>query len=366
MSLRTIIACGGTGGHLFPGLAVAERLLARGGEPLMLISEKEIDALAAKGYDHLRFEKLPAVGMPPLLSPKIVPFALKFLKTRSRCKALVKEFEADAVLGMGGFTSLAPLMAGRACGAKTFIHESNAFPGKANRLAARFADVVLLGMEACAGHFKGREVAVVGTPLRESMLDRPDKAAARRHFGLEEGRGTVLVMGGSQGARGVNRAVTAALAELAEAGLQVLHLSGPGDYDEVRAAYEGAAMPHHVAPFCHEMPMAYGAADVAIARSGASSLAELSAFALPTVLVPFPAATDDHQTLNARVYSDRGAALLVQESELAERSFGALLGDLFAGGGAKLEAMRGAMDACAVRDAAERVCQTIEDRCARR
>ena len=364
MAIRTVIACGGTGGHLFPGIAVAEALLARGGEALVLISEKEIDALATKGYGHLKFETLPAVGMPSLFSPKIVPFFFRFLKTRSNCNKIVRDFKADAVLGMGGFTSLAPLMAGRKSRAKTFIHESNAFPGKANRIAARFADVVLLGIEACAPHFGGKEVEVVGTPLRETMRGSYDRVDALRHFGLEEaGRKTLLVMGGSQGARGINRGVTGGLAGLADAGLQVIHLTGPSDFEETQAEYAKASIPHHVSAFCHEMQLAYAASDLAIARSGASSLAELSAFGLPTILVPYPFATDDHQTLNADVYADKNAAILLKEPDLNARCLGRLLAELLGDDGAQLDKMRAAMNAMAVRDAAENICQTIENRC---
>ncbi len=364
MSMRTIIACGGTGGHLFPGIAVAEALRAGGGESLVLISEKEIDALATKGYGHLNFETLPAIGMPPLLSPRIVPFGFRFLKTLSRCKGLVRRFRADAVLGMGGFTSLAPLMAGRRRGARTFIHESNAFPGKANRVAARSADVVLLGLEACRRHFPGKQVEVVGTPLREAMFESPDRGQALEHFGLAgDGGSTLLVMGGSQGARGINRGVTGALGEVAAVGIQVIHLAGPADVEETRAAYRGAGVRHHVAAFCHEMQLAYAAADLAIARSGASSLAELSAFGIPTVLVPYPFAADDHQTLNAQVYVDGGAAVMLKEDELDPRSLGGLLGELLGDKREGLDKMRAAMSDMAVRDAAENICKSIETRC---
>lgn len=364
MANKTVIACGGTGGHLFPGIAVAEALLERGGEALILISEKEIDALATKGYDHLNFETLPAIGMPSPLSPKIIPFAFKFFKTLSNCKKLVRGFGADAVLGMGGFTSLAPLMAGRGAGARTFIHESNAFPGKSNRMAARRADVVLLGLEACRKHFPGKEVDVVGTPLRASMREDIDRTAALEHFGLKtDGRKTLLVMGGSQGARGINRGVTGALGQLDNAGLQIIHLTGPADFEETKASYEDADLPFHVSPFCHEMQLAYAASDLAIARSGASSLAELSAFGLPTILIPYPHATDDHQTLNAQVYSEGAAAILLKEDDLNERCLGRLLGELLGDKGETLAKMRAAMDALAVRDAAENICQSIEKRC---
>ncbi|MCP4848429.1 MAG: undecaprenyldiphospho-muramoylpentapeptide beta-N-acetylglucosaminyltransferase [Verrucomicrobiaceae bacterium] len=363
MAIRIVIACGGTGGHLFPGIAVAEALRAQGGESLVLISEKEIDALAIKGYDDLCFETVPAMAMPRLLSPKMIPFSLRFLRTLLRCNRIVSAFKADAVLGMGGFTSLAPLMAGRRHGAKVFIHESNAFPGKANRIAARGADSVLLGLSACRRYFPGKDVDVVGTPLRKLMCQKHDKASALAHFGLEEGRKTLLVMGGSQGARGLNQAITGALEHISALGMQVIHLTGPADLDSIRAGYSHASLPYFVSAFCHEMHQAYSAADVAIARSGASSLAELSVFALPTILVPFPHAADDHQTLNAQVYTKSGAAEMLKEKDIESRSIGMLLQEFTKNNGAVLTEMSSAMDAMAIRNAAENICKSIEMRC---
>ena len=154
MAMKVVIACGGTGGHLFPGLAVAEVLRQRGHESLIFISEKEIDALAVRDYVGMfRFEKLPSVGLPRLFSPAMLGFARGLAVSVSRCRAYYRDFRPDAVLGMGGFTSTAPMLAGRLMRLPTFIHESNAIPGKANRLNARLAKVVLLGFAECARIF---------------------------------------------------------------------------------------------------------------------------------------------------------------------------------------------------------------------
>ena len=321
---RLVIACGGTGGHLFPGIAVAQEAQRRGWATLLLISEKQIDALAVQGHADLRFEKVPAVAMPKLLSLAMGRFLWRIWRTRRHCQKLLQDFQADAVLGMGGFTSLPPVWAGRALGLRTFVHESNAVPGKANRLTARFCHGVLLGLEACAHFFPAGRTLVTGTPLRRALATRPERGAARRFFGLAEEKQTVLVMGGSQGARGVNRAVVEALPKLAALGAQVIHLSGPSECDALRAAYAQSAVPAAVLPFCQEMGLAYAAADVAVSRSGASSLTELAAFALPVILVPYPTAADDHQRRNAEVFTRAGAALAVEEADLR----GGLLGDI--------------------------------------
>lgn len=355
---RLVIACGGTGGHLFPGIAVAQEARRRGWETMLLISEKQIDALAVQGHADLRFEKVPAVGMPKLLSLKMPPFLFKVWQTRRHCARLLQEFKADAVLGMGGFTSLPPVWAGKGLGLRTFVHESNAVPGKANKLTSKFCTGVLLGLEACADFFPAGKTTVTGTPLRTALLTRPSRAEARHFFGLSMDHPVVLVMGGSQGARGVNRAIVDALPGLAPAGVQVLHITGPGEYETLKAAYAASPVMSSVVSFCQDMGMAYAAADVAVSRSGASSLTELSAFGLPVILVPYPTAADDHQRRNADVFTKAGAALAVEEAELGGGKLGGLLLGLLAD---PLERQRlgEAMRKLAPADAAARVCDAV-------
>ena len=355
---RLVIACGGTGGHLFPGIAVAQEAGRRGWETLLLISEKQIDALAVQGHADLRFEKVPAVAMPGVLSLKMPGFLWRLWQTRRHCRKLLLEFKADAVLGMGGFTSLPPVWAGRGLGLRTFVHESNAVPGKANRLTARFCTGVLLGLEACAKFFPLGKTTVTGTPLRTALLTKPDRAEALRFFGLSDSKSTVLVMGGSQGARGVNRAMVEALPLLASQGVQVLHITGPREYDGLKAAYDASPVSSAVIPFCQEMGLAYAAADVAVSRSGASSLTELSAFGLPVILVPYPTAADDHQRRNADVFTQAHAALAVEEADLGGGRLGDLLSTLLADAEQR-KRLGDAMRKLAPVDAAARVCDAV-------
>lgn len=353
-----MIACGGTGGHLFPGIAVAQEAGRRGWETMLLISEKQIDALAVQGHAELRFEKVPAVAMPKLLSLKMVKFLWRVWQTKRHCRKLLLDFKADAVLGMGGFTSLPPVWAGRSLGLRTFVHESNAVPGKANRLTARFCTGVLLGLAACAKFFPAGRTTVTGTPLRTALLEKPERAAALAFFGLNPDKQTVLVMGGSQGARGVNRAVVEALPCLADAGVQVLHITGPGEFETLQQAYAASPVKATVVPFCQDMGLAYAAADVAVSRSGASSLTELSAFGLPVILVPYPTAADDHQRRNAEVFTSAGAALAVEESALGGGKLGDLLTGLLADA-AERSRLAAAMQGLAPADAAARVCDAV-------
>ncbi len=311
-----LIACGGTGGHLFPGISVAQELRRRGHRVKLLVSEKAIDQRALQGHPDLDSEQVPMIGMPKLLSFAMLGFLFKFWKTRKHCAHIVHEFGADAVLGMGGFTSMPPIMAARSQGKPTFIHESNAIPGKANRLTAKYCSAVFLGMEVCKVHFPNRTCHVVGTPVRDSLREPRDKDESLAFFDLKPGKHTILVMGGSQGARGLNEALCEALPFVPSEALQAIHLTGKDDEAKVRAAYEKAEVAHHVAPFCDRMDDALAAADSAICRSGASSLSELAYFGLPSILVPYPYAAEDHQTHNATPFANAGAAVLSQEADL--------------------------------------------------
>jgi UDP-N-acetylglucosamine--N-acetylmuramyl-(pentapeptide) pyrophosphoryl-undecaprenol N-acetylglucosamine transferase len=364
---RLVIACGGTGGHLFPGIAVARAAKARGWETLLLISEKQIDALATEGQEDLRFEKVPAVAMPRPLSFAMLKFLWRFWKTRRHCVKLLRDFRATAVLGMGGFTSLAPAMAGKKLKLKTFVHESNAVPGKANRMTAKFCRLVLLGLEECAQHFPAGRSKVTGTPIRPSLVPPAGAehtalvAEARKFFDLPDEKPVILVMGGSQGARGVNNAVIAALPALASAAdrVQLLHITGPLDYETVRAASAAVpALTSRVVPFCQRMELAYALAAVAVCRSGASSLTELSAWGVPSVLVPYPIAADDHQRRNAAIFTRAGAALTVEEKDIAAGQLGPLLLDLVADT-EKRRALGAAMRRLAPARAADLICDII-------
>src|SRR6476469_10182118 len=199
--MNAVIACGGTGGHLFPGIAVAEVLQNRGHAVMLLVSEKDIDAVALSGRTNFQVEKLPTVGLPSLFSPALFGFTRRFIESLSLCRSIYRKFNPQVVLGMGGFTSTAPVLAGRFRGIATFIHESNAVPGKANRWTARLVRAVLLGFKECAAFFPNARTEFTGTPIRKEL--RPvDRSAARQKLGLREDLTTLLVMGGSQGASG--------------------------------------------------------------------------------------------------------------------------------------------------------------------
>jgi UDP-N-acetylglucosamine--N-acetylmuramyl-(pentapeptide) pyrophosphoryl-undecaprenol N-acetylglucosamine transferase len=356
-SYRVLIACGGTGGHLFPGIAVAEALRARGHEVLLLISEKKVDAEASAKYSHLTFSTLPAVAKPPTLSPRMLPFLWKTWQSARRCKSLLHSFRADAVLGMGGFTSLPPVYAGHKLGLRTFVHDSNARPGRANVLTSRFCTRVLLGLDAAKSFFPHRETITTGTPVRPEILTLPSREDAAKTFGLDPVKTTLLVTGGSQGARRLNELAAEAAAML-PADLQVLHIAGALDRDRV-TEIAGSRPNYKILGFCDQMPAAYALSDLVIARSGASSLTEIALCGHPSILVPFPYAADDHQTRNAEVFAHAGAARLIQERDLDAATLAKLATEILAHPSTR-DSMSAAARTLAFPDAADRVCAAIE------
>ena len=309
------IACGGTGGHLFPGLAVAEVLKTRGCDVTLLISPKEIDQQAVKSATGMQVVTLPAVAFS---GGGFFRFLHGFWQSWRAAKNLFQARPPQAVLAMGGFTSAPPVLAGKAFGAATFLHESNTIPGKANRWLSRWVDGAFVYFPETAKRLRHASVTVTGMPVRSQF--RPmDTKAARVKLGLDPERPVLLVMGGSQGARGVNILMLESLPHLTRLlpSLQFLHLCGSSDQAKVGQAYSRQQCHAVVHPFLTEMEFALGAATVAISRAGASSLAELAAMRLPAFLIPYPAAADNHQYYNALAFTESGAARMGEQRHIS-------------------------------------------------
>jgi UDP-N-acetylglucosamine--N-acetylmuramyl-(pentapeptide) pyrophosphoryl-undecaprenol N-acetylglucosamine transferase len=305
------IACGGTGGHLFPGLSVAEKLLERDCLVTLLISPKEVDQEAVKSASGMEVVTLPAIG---LQRGGEIAFLRGFKRSYGAARKLFKTNPPDAVLAMGGFTSAPPILAGKRLGAQTFLHESNTIPGRANRWLSWVVNRAFVGFQSAAGRLNNRKITITGTPVRASFTQR-DAEACRAKLGFDPERPLLLVMGGSQGASGINELMIKSLPTMARLApnLQWFHLAGPKDSEKVKRAYLALKLKAVVHPFFSGMELALGAASTAISRAGASSLAELAAMRVPAVLVPYPAATDDHQLYNARAFAETGAARIVEQ-----------------------------------------------------
>jgi UDP-N-acetylglucosamine--N-acetylmuramyl-(pentapeptide) pyrophosphoryl-undecaprenol N-acetylglucosamine transferase len=350
------IACGGTGGHLFPGLAVAEQLQKRGCTVALLISPKEVDQQAVKSARGMEVFTLPAVA---LQNRNYFSFARSFWKSWRASRNIFKARLPHAVLAMGGFTSAPPILAARKLGAKTFLHESNTIPGRANRLLARFVNEAFAGFPESAPRLRARKVTITGMPVRLRFQPR-DAAECRTALGLDPNRPTILVMGGSQGASGLNEMILSALPTLGESAKcwQWLHLTGAGDFEKVKQNYAARGFKAFVKPFLGEMELVLGAATISVSRSGASSLAEIAALRLPSLLVPYPTAADNHQFHNALAFETTGAACLLEQRNATPEKVSALLRELVENEAARA-AMRTALVQWYAPKAADQIAENI-------
>jgi UDP-N-acetylglucosamine--N-acetylmuramyl-(pentapeptide) pyrophosphoryl-undecaprenol N-acetylglucosamine transferase len=309
---NVFIACGGTGGHLFPGLAVGQELRQRGCAVTLMVSPKDVDQQAIQSITGMGIVTLPAVG---LSSSRLLGFMRGLWRSYRLAKACFERRPPKFVLAMGSFISAPPIIAAKRCGAKTFLHESNSVPGRANRWLAHWVDGAFVFFPPTAEKLAARRVEVVGMPVRPQFLEPMTARAARTAMGLDPEAPVLLVMGGSQGARKVNELVLriAPQLRLAIPSLQFVHLTGEHDVESARASYTAHNIPAVVHAFWSEMGLALAAADVAVSRAGASSLAELAARQLPAVLIPYPAAANNHQFHNARAFVQTGAARMLAQ-----------------------------------------------------
>jgi UDP-N-acetylglucosamine--N-acetylmuramyl-(pentapeptide) pyrophosphoryl-undecaprenol N-acetylglucosamine transferase len=312
-----VFAGGGTGGHLVPGLAVAEELRRRLPDArCVFIGTKrpvEEHMVPRAGFE---LRSVDAPRMPERLHHwPFFPFRL--WASIRRAKAALCELKPGIVVGLGGYGSAPVVLAAKKLGVPVVLMEQNTIPGRANRFLSRYAREVYAQFEASRAFFRDPSaVHVLGNPLRAGIAEgRRDRAM--QLFSLDGARKTLLALGGSQGARTINQAVCGALAELAGAGpLQVIHQTGSEEYDAVAALHRKSGVRGYVSAFIDHMPEALAAADLVLSRAGATTLAEIAAAGKPSILVPYPFAADDHQRLNAQAYVDAGAAAMVRNSDL--------------------------------------------------
>jgi UDP-N-acetylglucosamine--N-acetylmuramyl-(pentapeptide) pyrophosphoryl-undecaprenol N-acetylglucosamine transferase len=330
MIRRIMVAGGGTGGHLFPGLAVVEELRRRvpGLEVKFVGTARGIEArvLPSRGEDLDLLKVTPLKGQgvgARFKSLARIPAAMK------QASALMREFEPDLVLGVGGYASGPVLLSASLSGRPTAVLEQNAHVGMTNRILARFVDRAYISFEQTEDVFGKTKSRWTGNPVRHEFVEHARLAIADPE-GFESRARSVLVLGGSQGARKLNEDVPRALAQadLANRGLEVVHQTGESMRDEVEAIYRELGIQARVVTFIDEIARAYSNAALVVARAGATTLAELCAIGRPSILVPFPFAADDHQTKNAKALEEQGASICIRESELEVDALGELIGGL--------------------------------------
>jgi len=303
--LHIAVACGGTGGHIFPGLATAHALRNRGHHVTLWLAGKDLETTLLKDW------KGPVITIPAegfQFGPfRSVVTAFRIGLAVIRCWIGMLRHRPDAVLAMGSYASIGPCLAARLRGIPVVLHEANAVPGRAVRMLAGKASLIAICFEETRYHLKGLKVVSTGMPLRPE-LQKSGVREPRSEFHL-------LVMGGSGGAHAVNEMVSEAICSLQNVALRVTHLTGLADESHIRRRYEEAGVEVTVQAFTQEMASIYEIADLAICRAGASTCAELGVFGLPALLIPYPHAASDHQTANARALEKLGAADLIQEAD---------------------------------------------------
>ena len=317
--MRIIIAGGGTGGHLFPGIAVAEEFLKRDDQNRVIFvgTKRGIEhrLLGTLGYElkEIDVEGLKGRGMKALIKGL---YAIPNSMLQSR--RLIKDFRPDVVIGVGGYASGPAVMAAWLMCIPTAIAEQNALAGNTNRILGKFVNRVFLTYEQSKHQFAAAKVLVTGNPVRAAFaagLDHPQEKKAGRQ---------ILIFGGSQGAAAINKTVVAMLPLLRDIKdrVRIVHQTGERDLEIVKKAYAEQGISAAVSPFIVDMVSAYSSADLMICRAGATSLAEITAAGKASILIPFPFAADDHQTLNAQAMVEAGAAAMIRESDLtAEKLF---------------------------------------------
>ena len=316
---RILISGGGTGGHIFPALSIANALKARLDCDILFVgadNRMEMERIPAAGYE---IKGLPVAGFDRKNLLKNFGVLVKLRKSIAMARKIVKDFKPDIAIGVGGYCSGPTLKAAQRAGVPTLLQEQNSYAGVTNKLLAKKAEKICVAYPNLERFFPAEKIVLTGNPVRKDILNATINAEkARERFGLNPLKPTVLVVGGSLGALTLNESLEAGLRKLNDAGIQVIWQTGKnfGDRGTLAAKNMTGVV---VTKFITDMPAAYAAADVVVSRAGAGSISELELLGKPTILVPSPNVAEDHQTKNARALSDKGAAILVTDAEARAR-----------------------------------------------
>ena len=355
---KFIISGGGTGGHIFPAVSIANALRRRyPGCGILFVGASdrmEMDKVPAAGYD---IEGLEIAGFDRKRIWRNFSVLMKLRRSLLRAKAIIRNFSPDAVIGVGGYASGPTLKAAQRLGIPTFLQEQNSYAGVTNKLLAKRALAICVAYEGMERYFPAEKIVLTGNPVRKDLLDhKMSPQEARKGFGLDPERPTVLVVGGSLGARTLNEAMTAGLQKISDAGIQLIWQTGKhwGDRGKKSASgMKGIVVTNFIA----DMAKAYAAASLVVSRAGAGSISELELLGKPSVLVPSPNVAEDHQTKNARALSDRGAAILVTDAEAPDKLVDTILSTIQ--DAAKLSSMSEAINRMALPESDEKIVDII-------
>lgn len=317
---KIIIAGGGTGGHIFPAIAIANALKKKDEKvDILFVGAKgkmEMEKVPQAGYD---IEGLDIAGFNRSSLIKNIGLPFKLIKSFFQVRKIINKFKPDAVIGVGGYSSFPVLKYAQTKGIPTFIHESNSFAGKANMMLGKKATKVFTGTDGMEKFFPKEKIMVTGNPVRGAIASTTvSKAEGVKFFSLQDNKKTVLIVGGSLGAKSINEAIGNNIDQLLKAGLQLIWQTGK-PYAMKAKEQTAGKQSVWVNDFITQMEYAYAAADIVVARSGAMTVAELCVVKKPVLFVPYPFAAEDHQTVNAMQLVNKSAALMIKDAEAPER-----------------------------------------------
>ena len=315
---KVIISGGGTGGHIFPALSIAHALKKLNPEIEILFvgaeGKMEMEKVPAAGYTIVG---LPIAGIKRSISIDNLFFPIKLIKSLSKANSILKSFKPDIAIGVGGYASGPMLFAASMNGIPTLIQEQNSYPGITNKILSKKATKICVAYENMNQFFEASKIMFTGNPVREDIKDLTNKKSlAANYFNLSDSTPTLLIVGGSQGARSINKAIYAGLEKLHEAGIQVIWQTGKSFFAEADEKIKSLNTNKIKAnDFISKMDLAYAICDVVVARAGASTVSELCIVKKPSILVPLPTAAEDHQTKNCLALVNRHAALLIKDQD---------------------------------------------------
>ncbi len=360
--LRVIISGGGTGGHIFPAVSIANAIKKHHPEAEILfvgaLGRMEMQRVPAAGY---KIEGLPVRGLVrPLWSPKNIGVMMDFLKSKKMVKKIIRDFKPQVAVGVGGYASAPTLNAAYSMGIPCLIQEQNSYAGVTNKSLAKKAKVICVAYSGMSRFFPAKKIIMTGNPVRQNLLENNiSREEARKSFGLDPNKKTVLIVGGSLGARTMNESVLAHLDVIRNSDVQFIWQTGKY-YSEQIAEELGKVAPIEnlkVMDFIGSMDNAYAAADIVVSRAGASSISELCLLGKPCILVPSPNVAEDHQTKNAMALSNRGAAILVKDKDAKDKLISVALNTVM--DDIKLESLSGNVKILALHNAADVIAEEV-------
>lgn len=355
--MRVVISAGGTGGHIYPALAIINKIKSE--EPnseFLYIGTHDRMEKELIPKEHIPYEPIEVIGFNRKLNFDSVKFVVLMVKARKKCLQLIDEFHPDVVIGAGGYVTAPVIWAAKKLGYKTFIHEQNSVVGKANKYLSKYADKICVSFESTMDEFPRDKVVLTGNPCSEKAI--LTSKAKKKDFGLSEGKKLVLIVMGSLGSKTINEKMVEYVYGFRSKSYEVLFVTGEGYYDKIK----NRRFPDNVkvVPFIKDLPSVMKCTDLMVSRAGASTMSEIMALGIPTIFIPSPYVTNNHQYKNAKDLVERDAAFLLEEKDLSKLSFIKMVDDIL-GDEKKYSQVRKKVSELGIKDSSSRIYDLLKE-----